>query len=94
MVIDSLAMVPSETIVPPESTLEEPFGFFGRPPTEDDAIEAGQELTLSLRFTPDALGAFYGQIKALTNDPNQNAAWLHPTGQTCCCHTQARPHLL
>ncbi len=72
LVIDSLAMVPSETIVPPESTLEEPFGFFGRPPTEDDAIEAGQELTLSLRFTPDALGAFYGQIKALTNDPNQN----------------------
>jgi uncharacterized protein YfaP (DUF2135 family) len=72
LVIDTLEMVPSETIVPPESELEAPFGFFGRPPTEDDAIEPGQELTLALRFTPDALGAFYGQIKASTNDPDKN----------------------
>ena len=72
LVIDSLELVNSETIVPQESQLDEPFGFFGRAPTESDAIEAGQELTLSMRFTPDALGGYYGQLKALTNDPNQN----------------------
>ena len=80
LVIDSLVLVNNETIVPPGSELDEPFGFFGRAPTEEDAIEPGQELTLSMRFTPDALGGYYGQLKALTNDPNQNEVTINLEG--------------
>jgi hypothetical protein len=59
--------------VPSGSTLT-PFGFFGRPPAAGDVVAAPPEVNtvnLAIRFTPDVLGAYVGQIEVLTNDPDQ-----------------------
>ncbi len=60
-------------VVPGDSELDEPFGFFGRPPAADDVVAAPPEsnsITVSVRFTPDVLGAYAGQMRIATNDPD------------------------
>jgi hypothetical protein len=59
--------------VPSTSTLA-PFGFFGRPPAAEDVVAAPPEVNtvnLAIRFTPDVLGAYVGQVEILSNDPDQ-----------------------
>ncbi len=67
---------PTETeILPkvPQGSTGEIFGFFGRPPARDDVVPAPPEdntVTLTLRFSPDALGNYYSEVSILSNDPD------------------------
>jgi hypothetical protein len=80
-----------EVVVPAGSTSEEPFGFFGRPPSPEDAIGPGASATINLSFAPDVLGDFSGTLLIMSNDPDEleNNVPLRGVGVTpptaCCC---------
>ncbi|MCP4499220.1 MAG: choice-of-anchor D domain-containing protein [Deltaproteobacteria bacterium] len=65
-----------EALTIPEGSVLEPFGFFGRAPGENDQIPAagdeGNSATISIRFSPDSLGGYYGNLKIITNDPDEH----------------------
>lgn len=78
LVFDSVDFVPEYDGVTlptkPADSVEEPFGFFGRPPARDDVIAAAPEnnvVNLALRFTPDVLGSYASKILITTNDPDE-----------------------
>jgi hypothetical protein len=90
LILDEVTIQDGVT-VPAESTSEEPFGFFGRPPSPEDAIAPGSSATISMRFAPEALGEYLGNMIVLSNDPDEletNVA-LKGVGVTpptaCCC---------
>ena len=71
LIMEGVTLLEEALQVPSGSNIEEPFGFIGRLPTEGDAIAAGGEISIKLRFTPDALGRFQSTLRLLSNDPAQ-----------------------
>lgn len=73
LVLDSVEFVDDKN-VPVDSAIEV-FGFFGRPPSENDAIPAppdeGSVANISVRFSPDVLGGYSQTLRFLSNDPDE-----------------------
>lgn len=72
LVLDSVTFV--DDLVKPNDSELESFGFFGRPPSENDAIPAppdeGSVANISVRFSPDVLGGYTQTLRFLSNDPD------------------------
>jgi len=83
LVLENVIFEEDALTVPDGSELE-PFGFFGRAPGEGDQINAageeGSSASISIRFSPDSLGGYYGNLKLFTNDPDEQEIDVPLTG--------------
>jgi hypothetical protein len=80
LILEQVEILADTVQAPPDSEAEEPFGFFGRPPGEQDVILPDEGLTVSMRFTPDVLGNFQATLRIGSNDPVEQLIDIPLTG--------------